>query len=104
MPSIHRRFRSPFWYGAYTDTLGRRCKKSTRETERVRAVAVVEKWQREADTLASAATTESPVPTAKTPELMERFITLSQRAVAGSLTVGDAEGLMPAVPRGCWNR
>lgn len=94
MSSIHRRQGSPFWYAAFTDSRGNRSKRCTKETDRAAALATVEKWQREADTLAAEATTENPVPLNRAPELLERFIGLTQLARAGSLTVSDAEAFV----------
>lgn len=94
MPSVHRDPRTPYWVAAFTDAKGIRRQRSTKKTEHAAALAIAERWQREADTLAAAANPEAPVPVSKTPELLERFITLTQKASAGALTVGDAEGLV----------
>jgi len=93
MSSVHRRKRSPFFYAAFVDANGRRLKRCTLESDRAKALAVAEKWQREADTLAGP-TTEKTVPLAKAPEMLERFIALTQKARAGSLTVEDAQNLV----------
>ena len=51
MASLHRdpRGKSPFWYCAYTDSNGKRCYKSTKESKRKRAEAVAAGWQRAID-------------------------------------------------------
>lgn len=93
MPSIHKRARSPFWYGAFTDSRGNRIKRCTKEITQAAALATVEKWQREADTLAAPKSSPS-LPVEKAPEILERFVTLSQKARAGLLTVEDAQSLV----------
>ncbi len=94
MPSVHRHPRTCFWIGHYTDATGRQRARSTKETSRAKATATVEQWQREATVLAGAPEKENLVPLAKAPEVLERMITLSQRARAGSLTVGDAQAFV----------
>ena len=51
MSSLHRdsRGRSPNWFCAYTDASGRRHFKSTKQTDRKRAKAICEGWQRAVD-------------------------------------------------------
>jgi integrase len=51
MASLHRdpRGKSPFWYCAFTDANGERHFKSTKETNRKRALAVATGWQRAVD-------------------------------------------------------
>ncbi len=51
MASLHRdpRGKSPFWYCAFTEGDGTRHFKSTKETNRKKAQAVCEGWQRAAD-------------------------------------------------------
>jgi integrase len=92
MPSVHRDHRTPFYIGAFTDARGRRCKRSTKEKDRSAALAIVERWQREADTLTG--NPNAPLQLPNTSEIQERFVTLTQRMNAGQLTRADAEGFM----------
>lgn len=94
MPSVHRDPRNPtYWLASFRDHSGRWRLRSTREKDRAAAMATAEKWQREADTL-SCRDGSPGLPVAKAPEVLERFITLSQKARAGSLTVEDAQNLV----------
>jgi integrase len=90
MPSVHRHPRTRFWIAHFTGTNGRPCARSTRETDRSKAQAVAERFQREAKILTPSATF-SPE---NAPEILERFVTLTQKARAGALTLDDARGLM----------
>jgi integrase len=94
MPSVHRREGSPFYFAAYTDPSGRRLKRSTKTRDRAAALALVERWQREADALAAASDSGTAIPARVAPELAERFIGLTQKANSGALTVNDAQALL----------
>src|SRR5512133_1123747 len=41
--------KSPFWYAAFTDPLGRRLKKSTGQTSKSRALELAHTWQKASD-------------------------------------------------------
>jgi integrase len=90
MSSVYRDpKRSRYFYANFTAPDGKRRQLCTKTEDRAAAVAIAERWQREAETLAAAS--EPMIPAGKAPELAERFITLTQKATAGALTVKDAE-------------
>lgn len=91
MPSVHLDPRSPYFIAAFTDAQGFRHKRSTKEKNRAAAVAVAERWQREANLLGSV---EGSVTLTNAPELLESYVTLTQKAKAGALTVADAQRLV----------
>ena len=62
MPSVHRHARTFFWQGSFVDEKGRRRMRSTKEKDRAAAVAVVERWQREAYMLAAGPDTPLALP------------------------------------------
>ena len=95
MSSIHRRAASPYWFAAYTDSQGRRVKKSTKETDRAAAEAIAERWARTAKILGAAP--DSPLVLPNAPEILERFVTLAQKASARTLTQDDGKDLISAM-------
>jgi integrase len=90
MPSVQRHPRTRFWVAHFIGTDGRQCARSTRETDRAKAQAIAERFQREATILAPSPTFSPD----NAPEILERFVTLTQKARAGSLTLDDAKGLV----------
>jgi integrase len=93
MPSVHRQARTPFWIGHFVGPTGKQTARSTKERDRSKAQAVAERWQREADTLAGR-TPDNTLPLSQASEILERFVTMSQKARAGSLTVDEAQNLV----------
>jgi len=96
MPSVHRRPGSPFYHAAFTDESGSRRQLSTKTTDHATALSVAEKYQRAADTLAGR-TGPAALPTAQVPEILERYLTLAQKAQAGDLTAEDGQAVINAL-------
>jgi integrase len=96
MSSVHKDTRSPFWQASFCDASGRWRLRSTKEKDRAAAQAVADRWQRQADTLAGR-TGPAALPASKAPELLERFLTLTQKAQAGELTADDGQAMVNAL-------
>lgn len=94
MPSVHlRRGLSPHYYAAFTDSQGRRRFRCTKTNDKATALAVAERLQREADLL-SGRKGPSTLPLHAAPELLEKFVSLTQRAQEGTLTSDDARAAL----------
>ncbi len=89
MASVHLDSRSSYWHGAFTDHRGIRRIRSTREKDRMRALAVVERWQRESDSLR--AVPHDGITLTNASEILEKTVTLTQRAKTGRLTISDGQ-------------
>ena len=96
MPSVHRRPSSPFYHASFTDANGRRRLISTKTADRSAAVSMAEKYQRAADTLAGR-TGPAKLPPAHAPEILERYLTLAQKAQAGELIAEDGQAVANAL-------
>jgi integrase len=101
MASIHRRTGSPFFHGKFRDETGRIVLRSTKQTDRLKARAVVETWQAAADKARHGALTRLTV--ARTlDDLLERISgertlsTTPKEYLAEWLTAKTEEGAAPA--------
>ena len=92
MPSVHRHPETPYWQASFRGHDGRWKMRSTRETDRSAAQAVADRWQREADALVTDPT--KGIQLSNPAELLETFISLTQRAKAGTLTLQDGQKLV----------
>lgn len=90
MPSVHRHARTRYWIAHFVGTDGKQCARSTRETNRAKAQSIAERFQRESETLAPSPALSPD----RAPEILERFVTLTQKARNGALTIEDATGLV----------
>lgn len=95
MASVHRHPRSRFWQGSFADSEGRWRLRSTKETDRAAAEAVVERWAREAALLKTGP--DSPVSLTNSAEILERVVTFTQKVKEGTLTLSDGQDLVSAM-------
>ncbi|MDB6154223.1 MAG: integrase family protein, partial [Chthoniobacteraceae bacterium] len=86
MASVHKdpRGKSKYWYCAFTLPDGRRAFRSTKVTDRSEAVAIGERWERQARGVADAPKLQNKA------FVMESFITLTQQAGQGEFTEATA--------------
>ena len=93
MPSVHLcKSKSPYWQASFRDHAGKWRARSTGELDRSAAQSVADRWQREADILTVDPT--KGIQLDNPAELLETFISLSQRAKAGTLTLQDGQKLV----------
>ena len=59
MASLWKQVRSPYWFACFTTSDGRRVKKSTKQTDRKKAMAICMEWSRAADLGRQGALTEA---------------------------------------------
>ncbi len=101
MASIHKdpRGKSPYWYGSFTLPDGKRAFRSTKikalEKCRGEALSLAEKWQREADVVRDVASAHlEPLTVANQQELIEGFISATQKLAQGTFTATHAQTLL----------
>ena len=99
MASVHKLPGKPNWYCSLTLEGGKRTFRSShlKSTEKTRAeaVALCEKWQREIDIVQKAQSTEAtPLKLDNRQELIEGFISATQKVVQGTFTTAHGQTLL----------
>lgn len=90
MPSVHRDSsnRSPYWQGSYRDEKGKWRLRSTKQRDRAAALAVAERWQREADLLRKSERLQNKE------AVLEMFVSATQRAEQNDFSEATARNVL----------
>lgn len=99
MASVHKLPGKPNWYCSLTLEGGKRTFRSSHlssvERNRAEAVSLAEKWQREIDIVQKAQSTETtPLNLDNRQELIEGFISATQKVVQGTFTTAHGQTLL----------
>jgi len=99
MPSVHKLPGKPHWYCSLTLVDGKRTFRSSHlkssERNRPEAISLCEKWQREIDIVKKAQPTEAtPLNVENRQELIEGFISATQKLTQGTFTAAHALTLL----------
>lgn len=84
---LHSRGKSPYFVGVFRGADGRQHHRSTKLTRRDKALALCEKWEREARLLRASSLRNKEM-------VAEAFITATQRAVSGDFSEAVARGVL----------